>query len=324
MWTRRRIFGVGLSLLALSGIPRRSEAQVKKPNVPNCPEKNGDIGSWKWRATRTGWEAKAQKWKLVDRGILTGNSIGSDSALSFGEPLAVLGGTPKTSILLAFSVSRQPTAKEVDVTVRAGPVIYKDRIDSQRFRQEDGVTGPWTGVYLVNGTLANFDQNAIINSSEITFEFFDANTVLCKLSVQTGGFKEATKAAETEYKSLDLLWKAVRCADNPAAGLPCYLTTLCVEILELPDNCFELRTLRNYRDKVLLKTPNGTKVIEEYYQRAPALVSAIKESGDQSWFLRFYVSHLLPCVIFAKLRLHSLWLWRHSDMMRKLERRYSI
>lgn len=55
----------------------------------------------------------------------------------------------------------------------------------------------------------------------------------------------------------------------------CYLTTACVNYARLPDNCLELRTLRNFRDFVLMKDSKGKKAINEYYKIAPVLVENI-------------------------------------------------
>ena len=57
----------------------------------------------------------------------------------------------------------------------------------------------------------------------------------------------------------------------------CYLTTACVNSKGLPDNCLELRTLRNFRDKILMKDSKGKKAIEEYYKIAPLIIESINE-----------------------------------------------
>lgn len=59
----------------------------------------------------------------------------------------------------------------------------------------------------------------------------------------------------------------------------CYLTTACIDAMDLPDNCFELETLRGFRDKVLLPEPSGRKAVEEYYQVAPDIVQGINEQS---------------------------------------------
>jgi hypothetical protein len=55
----------------------------------------------------------------------------------------------------------------------------------------------------------------------------------------------------------------------------CFLTTACVTTLGKPDNCFELTTLRNFRDNILMNMNTGQEMIEEYYTIAPAIVKNI-------------------------------------------------
>ena len=65
--------------------------------------------------------------------------------------------------------------------------------------------------------------------------------------------------------------------DGGGGGGFCYLTTACVNSKGLPDNCLELRTLRNFRDKILMKDSKGKKAIEEYYKIAPLIIESINE-----------------------------------------------
>lgn len=60
----------------------------------------------------------------------------------------------------------------------------------------------------------------------------------------------------------------------------CYLTTVACEYYELPDDCYELETLRYYRDEWLANQTYGPTVIEEYYITAPLIVKALKESEN--------------------------------------------
>lgn len=71
--------------------------------------------------------------------------------------------------------------------------------------------------------------------------------------------------------------------DSPLPFSRCYLTTACVGAMDLPDDCFELETLRKFRDKVLIRDPSGKKVVKEYYRIAPEIVQAVEETeGDNS------------------------------------------
>jgi hypothetical protein len=62
----------------------------------------------------------------------------------------------------------------------------------------------------------------------------------------------------------------------------CYLTTACVNAMGFSDDCFELRVLRNYRDRVLLKTTHGKRAIQEYYILAPQIVQATNALGEKA------------------------------------------
>lgn len=55
----------------------------------------------------------------------------------------------------------------------------------------------------------------------------------------------------------------------------CFLTTACCQYKGLPDDCYELTTLRRFRDDYLLHTSEGKRLVEEYYRIAPPLVQKI-------------------------------------------------
>jgi len=56
----------------------------------------------------------------------------------------------------------------------------------------------------------------------------------------------------------------------------CYISTACVEAANLPDDCLELQTLREFRDGYVSQLPNGGKLIGKYYGTAPTIVTAIQ------------------------------------------------
>jgi hypothetical protein len=83
---------------------------------------------------------------------------------------------------------------------------------------------------------------------------------------------------------------------NSSTG-SCYLTSACVFAKGLPDDCYELETLRAYRDNWLAKTERGAQVIQQYYEIAPRIVSAINDSDRRSAvYERIYEKMVLPCV----------------------------
>ncbi len=66
--------------------------------------------------------------------------------------------------------------------------------------------------------------------------------------------------------------------DKSSGG--CFLTTACVEYAGLPDNCWELQTIRRLRDEYIRKQPGGNPFLADYYSTAPAIVAAIRSQRD--------------------------------------------
>ena len=109
---------------------------------------------------------------------------------------------------------------------------------------------------------------------------------------------------------------------DPAA---CFLTTACVDFAGLPDDCFELSSLRRFRDEILTHMPHGADDIALYYRVAPAIVERIGASPQRSRELaRLYVLYILPSALAAWLGWASLARRIYTRMMRNLAARYRI
>ena len=83
----------------------------------------------------------------------------------------------------------------------------------------------------------------------------------------------------------------------PSDSGNCYLSTACIEAMNLPDDCYELNLLRQFRDNYVLATEEGKKDIAHYYAVAPVIVSKIKLARDsQETLSRIYSTLIIPCV----------------------------
>lgn len=77
----------------------------------------------------------------------------------------------------------------------------------------------------------------------------------------------------------------------------CFLTSACVEAMGLPDDCYELTILRNFRDTYLAKQVSGKSEIAHYYHVAPVIVAHIRKRVDRVViFEKIYNELVLPCV----------------------------
>ena len=82
---------------------------------------------------------------------------------------------------------------------------------------------------------------------------------------------------------------------NDTSG--CFLTSACVEAKGLPDDCYELTTLRKFRDEYLAKQECGACEIAHYYHVAPGIVERIKAGENAiAVFEKIYEELVVPCV----------------------------
>jgi hypothetical protein len=101
----------------------------------------------------------------------------------------------------------------------------------------------------------------------------------------------------------------------------CYLTTAAVGVVGLPDDCWELATLRAFRDEVLAKTNQGRALIADYYALAPCIVAAIDRRPDapriwrKTWGLG-----IVPAALCAHLGLNRVAVHLYKSMTRRLQR----
>lgn len=105
------------------------------------------------------------------------------------------------------------------------------------------------------------------------------------------GRAESLKEAEASSSS----------SSSSSSSDGCYLTSACVVSRNLPDDCEELRTLRLFRDRYMLPSPEMKKDVEEYYRVAPGIVTAIDRSEDPAavW-QKIYDELIVPCVRLIK------------------------
>lgn len=77
----------------------------------------------------------------------------------------------------------------------------------------------------------------------------------------------------------------------------CYITTAVCESRQKPDDCYELSLLRSFRDDYLLKSDEGAKMVDEYYDVAPSIVKHIgKRENAAEIYESIWQQYLSPCI----------------------------
>ncbi len=61
----------------------------------------------------------------------------------------------------------------------------------------------------------------------------------------------------------------------------CFITTACVHHYQLSDDCYQLKTLRNFRDTYLRNLPDGNLLVSQYYSIAPPLVKVLNHHSEK-------------------------------------------
>lgn len=78
----------------------------------------------------------------------------------------------------------------------------------------------------------------------------------------------------------------------------CFLTTAMCNILGKEDDCYELETLRKFRDNILKKTSYGKAIVEEYYKIAPGIsVKLINHNDKESIALYMNNHYIIPIIV---------------------------
>lgn len=142
-------------------------------------------------------------------------------------------------------------------------------------------------------------------------------TRLFTTSVTYTGVHVVSFAAFDDIERLSQSRRRGGCVDRQ-----CFLTTACCDLMGLDDDCFELRSLRAFRDRALPSLPGGTRDIALYYETAPGLLAAMRRAGSERALLGYYLSHILPCAVLARVGLNAATQWLYRDLMRRLEARY--
>ena len=103
----------------------------------------------------------------------------------------------------------------------------------------------------------------------------------------------------------------------------CYITTAVCEHQNKPDDCYELTTLRDYRDHYLMQTQCGREIVEEYYNIAPGLVMMIDMRNDaDKIYQSIYDEYLKPCIKYIEDEKNEECRDLYMQMVRSLQKKY--
>lgn len=306
--TRRRMIGL---LAAAIGAPRLvplvppAFAADKPAKKPECFALQ-PFGDWKGVATNSQAGARIGQISFADadscdlRGEISVADSYDAKLILYGDP----DGTPLPKDFLVKPENRL-IAKNEDGSIAV----------------DEPLCGVCTGI--------RDDKVSIVLPLSTGALFRAAKSV--EMSVKLGDTKACGFTLNCEDLRKALAWAVEKKADlaksleddkcEPAKG--CFLTSACCEVLGLPDDCFELRTLRRYRDETLAAMPEGNAAIAAYYRLAPTILDRLPPEDRANRLLSVYARFILPSAIAARLGFDALSYRLYARMMDELVRDFA-
>ena len=155
------------------------------------------------------------------------------------------------------------------------------------------------------------------DSMEIVLHLAD-NPQECHFKLDGATMRKALDWAVARRDELAAERDNQKCASTEG----CFITTACCEVVGLGDDCFELRTLRRYRDQVLAKRPGGIAEIARYYAFAPRLLARLgtNAADPEAALRRIYAGYVLPAALAARFGFDALAFRLYRRMLIALSR----
>lgn len=101
----------------------------------------------------------------------------------------------------------------------------------------------------------------------------------------------------------------------------CFVTSAICDVLGKPDDCYELNVMREFRDTYVKFLPEGGKLIDEYYLKAPKYVAIINSHLEKKQFLtQLYQDYLQPGIAAIENREKEKVLNIYRDMLDTVEK----
>ena len=107
--------------------------------------------------------------------------------------------------------------------------------------------------------------------------------------------KYGTSYSSSTYTSYDNSSSSGSYYSNDSGG--CYISTACIQEMHFSDDCFELMILRKYRDQLVQADEEIRCAVQDYYNKAPSIVSKINENPNRKTIYNYIYKELVVASI---------------------------
>lgn len=273
----------------------------KAPAKPDCYASK-TFGQWTAQATNTSAGAKISALDLNDKCSLLNASFQVSDTLD--AKLVLFGDPDSTHLTKPFLIQtgNRVVAKDAD-----GEILQEARLCGVC----TGISNDKVAIVLPLAFSALLRTQNILN-----IEVKLAKMESCGFTLHLQPMRQALQWAIAQHQVL----AAKAQADQCRAPQKCFITTACCDLLGLPDDCFELRSLRRYRDEVLLTQPGGAALVARYYRVAPLILARLTGPARTRSLLSVYWRFVLPSALAARCGLNRLAYRLYTGMMGRLLR----
>ncbi|HXG78011.1 MAG TPA: CFI-box-CTERM domain-containing protein [Methyloceanibacter sp.] len=303
--TRRRALGLIIATAAAFSLPKlpRAMAATATQKKKDCFESKA-FGPWKAQATDVLAGARINE---VGVGEVCPLRVEIQVAASFEGKLVVYGDPDDAP--LPRNVLVKP---ENRLIVRDGD--GKERVNEPLCGNCTDIFDDKVSIVLPLACAPLFRDD---KSVEMTIKLDGKDE--CRFKLDCESLRAGLKWASERKMALAALASEDKC--TPREG--CFITSACCEALGLAGDCFELRTLRRYRDEVLALRPDGHRDIAAYYDLAPLILARMPEHTRKHRLCRVYARYILPASLAAWLKCNTLAYRLYTSMMQELVAQYA-
>ncbi len=138
--------------------------------------------------------------------------------------------------------------------------------------------------------------------------------------------KSGDDVSVNPYATCNYFRKRITMKDSGYTGgsSGCFLTSACVDYLGKEDDCFELTTLREFRDNKMSITKSGVQLINEYYNIAPKIVELIDKSPIKDVYYKYIYGEIQRCLDFISKGQDDKTIETYKQMVLKLKNDFSL
>ena len=300
MNTRRRALGLLLAAGVATRFPAIPRALAAKTDCFDSKQ----IGPWKGQATNSQAGARINQIEFESAGDC---DLRADIqvAASFDSKLVIYGDPDQIKLPKKFLIdpANRLIVKGADGKKAVNELLCGNCTD---------IFDNKVSIVLPLAVSPLFRDGA---SLEITVKLGDKQE--CHVKLDCDSLRKALDWASRRQTELAKTFADGKCTP-PEGG--CFITTACCDLLGLDDDCFELRSLRRYRDQVLAARPGGEADIARYYALAPLILARLPDETRNARLVSLYARFILPAALAAQLGLDALAYRLYRNMVDELAR----